>query len=307
MSMERGRRPFWLPASNYYVLSVAISAAFFFLLWGILHDSGEETPWVTAGISASLLLCGAVILREVILRRARSRFLRRQRIMDNQVRAADLRAQINDPRGNKLTIERNAAILSEIKQKSEAANLLNKFSSSHLEVFEMCMEYISLNENELKSVNPNSPRLAPLLKGRSAVAEYHRFHLLKWAEIEARTLTAEAQTKTRMADRVDAAQSALKVVERALQYYPQEPSLLGSQELLSEMVVSIKVSHWVERAERATFKGDYSRAKGLYRDALFYLGRDNVQTDARHDAAKRINEEIEHLNGLESDGPDLGK
>ncbi len=306
--MNTVRRPFWLPASNYYVLSVAISAAVFFLLWGILNDSGEETPWVTAGISSSSLLCGAVVLREVIMRRARNRFLRRKRVLENQVRAAGLRAQINDPRGvGKLTIERNAAILHEVGQKSQAAKLLNKFSSSHLEVFEMCSEYISLNENELKNVNPNSPRLAPLLKGRSAVAEYQRFHLLRWAEIEARSLTAEAQSKTRTADRVEAAQSALTVVERALQYYPQERSLLGSQELLTEMVVSIKVSHWVERAERAAFKGDHARAKGLYRDALFYLGRDNVQTEARADAARRINEEIEHLSGLESPGTDLSK
>lgn len=304
--METRGRPFWLPASNYYVLSVAISAAGFFLLWELLQDSVEETPWVTAGISASILMCGAVVLREVILRRAKNRFLRRQRVLENQVRAADLRAQINDPRSGKLTIERNAAIIREIRQKSEAAKLLNRFSSSHLEVFEMCAEYISLNENELSIVNPNSPRLAPLLNGRSAVAQYHRFHLLRWAEIEARTLTAEAQTMARATDRVEAAERALKVVERALQYYPQEPSLLGSRELLTEMIVSIKVTRWVERAEKAALKGDYSRAKGLYRDALFYLGRDNIQTEAREDAARRINEEIDHLRSIQSDGADLG-
>jgi hypothetical protein len=30
------RRPFWLPASNYYVLAIAVTIAFFFLVWGIL-------------------------------------------------------------------------------------------------------------------------------------------------------------------------------------------------------------------------------------------------------------------------------
>ena len=84
--INRTRRPFWLPASNYYVLAVAVSTAFFFVVWGILHDSGEETPWVTAGISASLLLGGAVILRVVILRRAHIRLHRKQRVMDNQIR-----------------------------------------------------------------------------------------------------------------------------------------------------------------------------------------------------------------------------
>ena len=83
--MNRVRRPFWLPASNYYVLAVAISAAFFFLVWGILHDGGEETPWITAGIGASILLSGAVILREIVLRRAHDRFVRQQRMMESRV------------------------------------------------------------------------------------------------------------------------------------------------------------------------------------------------------------------------------
>ena len=130
------RRPFWLPASNYYVMSVAISAAFFFLMWGILHDSNDETPWITSGVSASILLCGAVILREVILRRARNRFLRQQKRMDNSV--FDAYARVGDNRDpNKLTLEKNTAILHEIRQKSEAAQILNKFSAGHREVFEL--------------------------------------------------------------------------------------------------------------------------------------------------------------------------
>ncbi|MEQ1606858.1 MAG: hypothetical protein ABL999_18500 [Pyrinomonadaceae bacterium] len=299
--MESKSRPFWLPASNYYVLSVAVSTAFFFLVWGILHDSGEETPWVTAGVSASILVCAAVILREVILRRARNRFLRQQRTMENRVRSAQLRSQINSPRQpHKLTVERNAILLREIEQKSEAAKLLGKFSSSHREVFEMCGEYISLNEHELKSVNPNSPRLAPLLKGRSTVAEFHHYHLLKWAEIETRTLSAEAQSSSRTNDKVEAAQKALGVIDTSLTYYPQEQSLLESREVLQEMIVSIKVSDWIERAECAAFKGDYAKAKSLYRDALFYLGRDNVENVWREEIAIRIDREIESLNLAEN-------
>ncbi|HQZ97706.1 MAG TPA: hypothetical protein PLP21_15395 [Pyrinomonadaceae bacterium] len=306
--MESKRRPFWLPASNYYVLSVAISIAFFFVVWGILHDGGEETPWITAGISSCILVCGAVILREVILRRARNRLLMQQRMMENRVKSAQLRSQINEPRhSNKITLERNAVLLNEIRQKSEAAKLLSRFSSSHREVFEMCGEYISLNENELKTVNPNSPRLAPLLKGRSAVAEYHRYHLLKWAEIEARTLSAEAQNRSRTADKVEAAQNALGVIDTALQYYPLEKSLIESREVLQEMIVSIKVSNWIERAERAAFKGDTQKAKSLYRDALFYLGRDNIENAWREEIAIRIDREIENLNQVENNGADLGK
>lgn len=291
------RRPFWLPASNYYVLAAAVALAFFFLAWGILHDSGEEMPWVTAGIGSSIILAGAVILREVVLRKARQRFLRQQNLPAGRGFAGQSHfGEIRD-RG-KLTLERNAAILNEIKQKSEAAKILSKFSAGHREVFELCREYIVRNEIELKSVNAGSPRLAALLKGRSVVAGQHRYHMLAWAEIEARALTNEARDRANSDEKIEGAQKALTVVETALASYPGEPSLVQSQELLREFIVSIKVSGFVELAERAAFDGDYSRAKGLYRDALFYLSRDNIQSDDREKAANRINAEIDKMSSL---------
>ncbi|MEO7659750.1 MAG: hypothetical protein ABIV48_09060, partial [Pyrinomonadaceae bacterium] len=205
--MNRFRRPFWLPASNYYVLAVAISTAFFFLVWGILHDGGEELPWVTAGISASVMLCGAVILREIVLRRARNRYLRQQRMLENMMSRGGAERHLRDPmNSSKLTLERNAAILNEIQLKSEAARILNKVSAGHQEVFELCSEYILRNDFELKTVGAGSPRLAPLLKGRSAAAEFHKYHLLKWAEIESRNLTNDARSRPNPAEKIEAAQ-----------------------------------------------------------------------------------------------------
>ncbi len=298
--LNRPRRPFWLPASSYYVLALAVSAAFFFLIWDILNNGREDTPWVTAGISASVLLAGAVILREVILRRARNRLLHQQRIIDSRVESAGFR--VGDPRdANKLTLEKNAAILAELKQKSDAAKVLNKFSAAHREVFELCGEYMARNETELKTVNASSPRLAPLLRGRTAVSDYHRYHLLRWAEIEARLLTGEARNRAKASERIDAGQSALSVIDSALEFYPSEPSLIESRELLVDLVASIKVSDWVERAERSAFKGNYSRAITLYKEALFYLGRENVGGHDREQAAMRINAAIERIREMESD------
>jgi hypothetical protein len=298
----RRKRPFWVPASSYYVLSVALAAAFFFVVWGILLDSGEPTPWVTAGIAASVFICGAVVIREMVFRRARARFLRDQELREIRDQTSSIRARTSDNKpAKKLSIEANAVILKQIAQKAEAANLLNKFSAGHREVFEMCAEYLALNENELKSVNPNSPRLAPLLRGRSTAADYHRFHMLKWAEIEARGLTADAQEKAAAVDRVEAATKAVTVVETALTSYPQERSLIESRALLREMVVSIKVSDWVERAEKAAFKGDRREAIDLYKDALFYLARDPEINDAREQAAEHIYAEIQRLENLEAE------
>lgn len=298
--IQMRNRPFWLPASNYYVLACAVAGAIFFIAWGILHDSGEEMPWVTAGIAASGVLVVAVVVRETIFRRARARFIREQGLVDAAARAGNRRVSGSDTRpAKKLTIEANSAIFKQITQKAEAANLLNKFSAGHREVFEMCAEYLALIENELKSVNPNSPRLAPLLRGRSAATEFHRFHMLKWAEIESRSLTAEAREKTSVSDRVEAATKALTVVDKALVSYPQEPNLIESKSLLREMVVSIKVSDWVERAERASFKGDTKKAVSLYKDALFFLARDNEITEYREQIAERIYSEIQHLESID--------
>jgi hypothetical protein len=292
--MNKARRPFWLPASNYYVLAVAVSTMFFFLVWGILHDGGDEMPWVTAGISASMLLCGAVILREIILRRARSRYLLHRRAMDNRVQ--DARAQLGDSQyATKLTLERNAAILEEIKRKSDAAKVLNKFSSGHREVFEFCSEYISRNESELKTVSASSPRLSALLKGRAAATNFHRFHLLRWAEIESRTLANEAISRADAKEKIEAAQNALSVIDSALRSYPLESSLLESRELLRDVVVSMKVSRLVEEADRAAFNRNYAEAKSLYRDALFYLGRDSIQSHEREQVAMKINAAIERV------------
>ena len=112
-------------------------------------------------------------------------------------------------------------------------------------------------------------------------------------------MTNDATNRVNTNEKIEAVQNALNVIEVALASYPAENSLIESLELLSEMVVSIKVSHWVERAERAAFKGDYTKAKSLYRDALFYLGRDNIYNEDREQAAALINAEIEKVRILE--------
>ena len=295
-----GRRPFWLPASNYYVLAFAVGLAIFFLLWGILHDGGEETPLITAGFGFSIFMIGAVIVREVILRRARNRYLAVEKRFDRQLVEVYSRVGEN-ARPEKLTIEKNERILAEIRQKSDAAKVLSKFADAHREVFEMCSEYLAVNERELRVIGIGSPRLMALRKGKESIARHHRFHLLQWAQIETRNLTHEASSLTKASDKVAATQTAINVIDSALEYYPNESALLESHELLHEMLTSIRVSHFVEKAERSAFKGNYKQAKSLYRDALFYLGRDNVQSDQRDTAAEHINSEIDRIRQIEVD------
>ena len=293
------RRPFWLPASNYYVLAGAIGLALFFLAWGILHDGGDETPWITAGIGFSIFMVGAVVLRELILRRNRNRYLAQQREFDRHI--ADAVTRIGDGhRSDKLTIERNDRIISDIKRKSEAAKVLNKFADAHREVFELCDQYLEINDRESRLIRTGSPRVRALRKGRESVSRFHRFHLLQWAQIETRNMTQEVPGLVGTGDKVSALQNALGVIDSALEYYPAERSLVESRLVLSEMLTTVKVSHFVEKAELSAFKGDVKQALSLYRDALFYLGRDNAKSEQRDAAAQRIMFEIDRLHELES-------
>ena len=279
---------------------MAVVIAFFFLVWGILHDGGDETPWISAGIGASAVLFGAVVLRELIMRRARNRYVRAQRSFDRELREVYSRLG-NERDTEKLTLGQNEAILSDIAKKSSAARTLGKFSAAHREVFELCGDYLARNKRELALIGTGSPRLVPLRKSRERVAEYHRYHVLQWAEIEARELTQDAKSRSKLSEKVESAQAAMNVIDSALGFYPAERSLLESREVVVELIASIKVAHWVERAERAAFKGDYKEARSHYRDALFYLGRDNISSEDREIAASRINAEIERLRQLEQD------
>ena len=300
-------RPFWLPASNYYVLSAAISIAVFFLVWGVLLDgAAEEAPWITSGIAASVILASAVVLREIVLRKARRRFLLTQNKLEANlkgVRAASapplLMPQKSSALSNKLTVEKNAAIVKQIQQKSEAARLSGKVAEAHLEVVDLCSDYLALNRRQMEMVGVGSPRLAALRRGRETVGQLHRYHLLTWAQNESRHLTQESKIRVKISDKLEAAQRALHTLQTAAEFYPNERQLAESETVLREFIASIKVSHWIEQAERAAFKGNYKRAINHYRDALFFLARDGgssgFQAEKTSAVAEQINHEIEKL------------
>jgi tetratricopeptide (TPR) repeat protein len=279
-------------------LTTAIATAFFFFLWGILHEGGEDMPWIMAGIGASILLIGAVVLREIVLRKARNSFLSAQKRLDNNLNK--IAPQFNSD-ANKLTVQQNAGIIKAIQEKSEAAKILGKLSEGHLEVFEMCSEYLALNKNQLETVGLGSPRLAALRHGREIVQDLHHFHLLAWAELESRLFTQEAKNRAIISEKLEMSQKALTVLDFALQFYPNEPQLVESGELLKEFAASIKISHLIEKAERAAFKSNYKLAINHYRDALFFLARENVNRVETKIIAEKINSEIEKIRELSAD------
>lgn len=288
------RRPFWLPASSYYILASAVAIAFFFFLWGILHEGGEDMPWITAGIGASILIIGAVILREIVLRNARNKFLSAQKRLDHNLNKVIPQVIANND-SHKLSLQQNAGIIKEIQKKSEAAKVLGKLSEGHLEVFEMCSEYLTVNETQLETVGLGSPRLAALQRGREIVQKLRHYHLLAWAELESRSFSQEAKTRVIISEKVEMSQKALSVLEFALQFYPNERQLIESNEALKEFAGSIKISDLIEKAELAAFKDNYKLAINHYKEVLFFLARDNVKSEEKEGIAQKINSEIEKI------------
>ena len=270
-------RPFWLPASNFYILAAAAAIAFFFFVWWILHEGGEEIPYIPAGIGASILLGSAVFLREVVLRRARQKYLAAQKMLDYNIK----KVGNSSPRQNsrsKLTIEQNAAIVREIKRKSEAALILDKVSVGHWEVFELCSEYLHKNKKETRNGRSRFAAHCGFAAKPEIVRGIHKQHLLVWAEIESRSFLRSAKNQMALTEKLEFTQKAMTVLDTALEFYPREKQIQDSIEAVKEFNSSIKVSHLVESAEKAAFKGNDSEAVNLYRDALFFLHKENFQT-----------------------------
>jgi Tfp pilus assembly protein PilN len=296
---RRPGSPFWLPASGFYILSIAVTIAVFFLVWAILLEGGEDSPWIISGISASFVLGSAVFVREIVLRKARQRYLRSERQLDYNLNNIVVHSTVNRD-VYKVSLKRNAALIEHIKRKSDAAKVLGHLPDGHWDVFELCVEYLSINKEQLETVGVGSPRLAALRRGKEIIEDLHKFHLLCWVEIESRQLTQEANNQIELSDKIELSQRALIAIDSALQFYPEEKKLLESKDALNEFIASIKISHWIEQAEREAFKKNYREAVSHYRDALFYLARENVRYEEKKTIADRIKKEIEKVRRLEN-------
>src|ERR671927_1326787 len=68
-----------MPSSiGYLVSAIVIAVVLFFGLWWILVSGGDEAPWLPAGLAASVVLLVALSAREVVMRRAWTRYLLEQ-------------------------------------------------------------------------------------------------------------------------------------------------------------------------------------------------------------------------------------
>ncbi|HKZ00656.1 MAG TPA: hypothetical protein VJ180_00355, partial [Pyrinomonadaceae bacterium] len=69
-------------SAGYLIAAVIIALGLFFVLWWMLVTGGDEAPWLPAGLAASVVLLVALSAREVVMRRAWTRYLLENGISD---------------------------------------------------------------------------------------------------------------------------------------------------------------------------------------------------------------------------------
>lgn len=284
----RARMP---SSSGYMMASGATAAALFFILWWMLNSSGDEAPWVPAGLAASVVMLVAIAAREVVMRRAWARYLLEKERREQSVSEATKQSRSSHHR----PVDTYSAQLRALQKQSAEANAPGALPEAHLDAYLSCQEYLEGADEALRSAKLGNESRVALRSGQERARALARQHLLNWARGTSRALTNEAQQRVRVSDKIETAQRALEVIDSTLNLYPDEAELRDSELAVREFIASVKISRWVELAERAAFKGYYARAIDRYRDALFYLSRENMREETRAETAQRIGREIELL------------
>jgi tetratricopeptide (TPR) repeat protein len=255
----------------------------------MLVSGGDEAPWLPAGLAASVVLLVALSAREVVMRRAWTRYL-----LENGINTRFESHRSGQPQKKSYSSSLLSAALRAIQKQSLEADAPGATPESHLEVFHLCQEYLTTTDEALRT-NLASEKTIALRSGQERVRAIQKHHMLTWARDTTRLLTREAQQKARVTDKIETANRALECLESALKAYPEEPELNESRLAIREYIASVKVAHWVELAERAAFKGHYKRAINRYMDALFYLNRETMKEEVRAAGAEKIQREIDAL------------
>jgi hypothetical protein len=285
-----------MPSANGYILvSGAAAGGLFFMLWWMLHSSGDDAPWIPAGLAASVVMLVALAAREVVMRRAWTRYLLEHDRREPTQSGPNVRDRAGSTSSRSRTVDSHSAAFRAVQRQSSEAEAADALPEAHLDTYFSCQEYLESADESLRSGVIRSETRNALRAGTEEVRILARRHLLQWAREAARGWTEEAQRRVRVSDKIETAQHALDVLGSALTRYPDEKELRESEAAVQEFIASVRVTHWVELAERAAFKGHYLRAIDRYRDALYFLSRAEVNDANRADTAERIGREIELL------------
>lgn len=289
-----------MPSTTSYMLVAGIAAGALFIgLWWMLHSGGDDTPWVPAALAAGVVMFVAAAAREVVMRRAWTRYVlehdRRDHPATNEAWKRTSNPIGNVGGGSGRLSRLSAALRALQKQAAEAEVAGAHQPEAHLEVYQACKEFLTSSEEAMRAGGMDTEKSVALRSGQERARTLQKHHLLAWARGASKILTNEAQRRVLNSGKIETAMRALDVIESARRIYPEETSLLESEAAIQEYIVSVKIGRWIELAERAAFKGQYRRAVDRYRDALFYLSREKMNEESRAEVAERVGREIELL------------
>lgn len=283
----RARMP---SSAGYLTVAIVLAAGMFFGLWWMMVRAGDEAPWLPAGLAASVVLLVALSAREVVMRRAWTRYLLDQGI--SQKHSSRPRSS-SHKKGFSASL--HSAALRTIQKQSTEADHPGSTPESHLDVAHLCQDYLSSTDEAMRSGRLGTEKGVAIRAGQERVRALRKHHLLTWARGHSQALLHEAQQRARTFDKIETANKALECIDSAARVYPSEAELHESKVAIGEFIASVKVAHWVELAERSAFKGHYRRAIDRYRDALFYLNQDVVKEEVRTAGTEKIERQIAEL------------
>jgi tetratricopeptide (TPR) repeat protein len=278
-SSRRSSRTSTPSTSAYMVAAAAASGALFFVLWWMLQE--DENPWIPAGLAASVVMLVAASARVIVVRRAWGRSLP-ENAHDHPVPRRKMQA--------KAAFSQSEILRALEKQSAETNH--DTLPDAHLRVFQLCSDFLEDAEKALASPALSLERRLTVRARQDRVRVLQKHHLLSWARNSALSLTHEAQQRVRLHEKLETANRAIDCIDSALKKYPDDEELNRSAAAVRDFMTSSRVAHWVELAQRASFKGHYRRAMDCYRDALFYLTR---AAGDHQVAAEQITREIELL------------
>lgn len=255
-----------LPASSFYFLVAGFAAATFFVVIAVFHDEKGEPEIIVGGLVASSVLIAGVVLRELVLRNAQEKLAAERKQLDSNLKTVF--SHFPEVRNRKLTLEKNDAAIRLIRTKSEAAKVFEKVAQGHREVFELCTEYRKIVADEIRDIHPDSPRLKALIHGNEFALKTHKFHILRWAELESKSLAVAAQRSGDDIARTEFMERAKRPLEIALSHYPEEAALKDSLGVITELLFTLRIRRFVTDAEAAASIGDRDTAVMNYREAL---------------------------------------
>jgi len=270
----------------------------FSTLWWLMSTSGDDAPWLPAGLVASLVMVLAAAVREAYMRRAWARYIQHleSEMGGKLLRPARLRAVgSSGGNGGVSSVNASASALRALQQRIAETEARDASHAAHLNAYHLCRQYIIDADDAIRLNHASTDVRFALRAGQERVRELQKHHFLMWTRGEATRLTHEAQKRVRQSDKIETAERALDVIGEALHLYPDGAELRASERAVRDFIAFVKVAHWVEIAERAAFRGKYVRAIARYGDALFYLLRADMSEDARAEATAKIEHEIKRL------------